>query len=958
MDLIRVIENLKDYRYVDKIREANLLASVEDDPREPYKSKYKAKKIFIEIMAFIDKLLSEVDETDIHAIVSLKDLRSYCQVFIGFLLYQTDEITPSLIQLGQAFKHLMNRMGMSLKHDEMWFHTLGENFIMENTKEIPIAKPQVRARLAPSAVQCANLLGMAWGNLSERKLSRTFLRAAEKTYRRYKADLTTHGAGLESISIRNTERERGGGPSSSPVTGCGDEHDSTQPLSLLPPLSLSDIEETYTLTLYYLGQALVASGSMEEGSQYISRTLSRQRTSSTFDPVEWCRNAVKLCEFHNEHQDYTNTMRMIKSVEKIMDEHPDVFGSKSQRNSTEEISKVMAKRKEEAKKREKARKQREKEGEKEGTETDTEEDRTAELEEEPEPFPDDDILRLIADFFLVQAYMRLDIINGSSETMRIHEQRLAESKEEGHMPPAAPGMFLDKDDIVLSLCGNIEDGWEVEEERRAEIALLQKEEKEKKEEKKRKREERLKRREERKKRREEREKRKEREEQLKKQGEEEKGEEEKGEEEVAVLDEESEEEKTEEESEESESEDDSDIPNADKIENIFVKPIQTGDDGDLDGEIEGLPLDECAISSSSSAEKTPSVSESSTVHISEKTTIPDEIPVMSRKKAYSEFMTTFRLFKKALKYYELEGFVTTHVEILRHISMLYRILTYFESDSTTKAKLHRRRVTLLNPLPGLLSPSHYLPQIRMVANELYLAQDSIFDIKIDDLQKIKDQIEVAKSTGMFRSIESSARELGRMTLQAKHDDLLTKAKNAGLLSLKYMEIYVATFDRQAALELARELPRQTPAMPGSIADTGNVLKGLRECVFYGISSMEKKFVRADGTLLLPPGRTIADILYDEKEPLDIEMYLQGIFAISRCHLKMPYAGTEQQIKSIELALSYLIILDKFRKKHPNTPVFGEQLDLVQQMVMLLPTKIMMLNQALQKEKELEGLGKF
>eukprot|EP00201_Polytomella_parva_P023168 CAMPEP_0175042616 /NCGR_PEP_ID=MMETSP0052_2-20121109/2680_1 /TAXON_ID=51329 ORGANISM="Polytomella parva, Strain SAG 63-3" /NCGR_SAMPLE_ID=MMETSP0052_2 /ASSEMBLY_ACC=CAM_ASM_000194 /LENGTH=312 /DNA_ID=CAMNT_0016305483 /DNA_START=219 /DNA_END=1157 /DNA_ORIENTATION=+ len=76
------------------------------------------------------------------------------------------------------------------------------------------------------------------------------------------------------------------------------------------------------------------------------------------------------------------------------------------------------------------------------------------------------------------------------------------------------------------------------------------------------------------------------------------------------------------------------------------------------------------------------------------------------------------LYRQALEYYCLDGWVTEHVNILMEMSNLYRSLAGFEPDSARRAAMNLQRIKLLAPLSGDLSPDHYLGLIRSIDLEV------------------------------------------------------------------------------------------------------------------------------------------------------------------------------------------------------------------------------------------------
>uniref|UniRef100_A0A7R9YQ70 KIF-binding protein n=1 Tax=Chlamydomonas euryale TaxID=1486919 RepID=A0A7R9YQ70_9CHLO len=85
-------------------------------------------------------------------------------------------------------------------------------------------------------------------------------------------------------------------------------------------------------------------------------------------------------------------------------------------------------------------------------------------------------------------------------------------------------------------------------------------------------------------------------------------------------------------------------------------------------------------------------------------------------------------FKEALEYYQLDGWVTEHINILMEISNAYRCLASFEPDAKRKRLMHSQRVARLAPLHGVLNHEHFLGLVRSIALELGNTSREIMDL--------------------------------------------------------------------------------------------------------------------------------------------------------------------------------------------------------------------------------------
>ena len=79
------------------------------------------------------------------------------------------------------------------------------------------------------------------------------------------------------------------------------------------------VEGSYTSTLFYLAQVYGNDRKSEEASKYCHLTLQRQLASKKeFDRVEWSINALGLCSFYLNLNDYGASKHCILAAEKVM----------------------------------------------------------------------------------------------------------------------------------------------------------------------------------------------------------------------------------------------------------------------------------------------------------------------------------------------------------------------------------------------------------------------------------------------------------------------------------------------------------------------------------------------------------------------------------------------------------------------------------------------------------------
>lgn len=75
-------------------------------------------------------------------------------------------------------------------------------------------------------------------------------------------------------------------------------------------------------------------------------------------------------------------------------------------------------------------------------------------------------------------------------------------------------------------------------------------------------------------------------------------------------------------------------------------------------------------------------------------------------------------FKIAYLFYQLDGWVTDHIEILQDESLLYKKLSEFCPSFEDKCKMHKRRIDMLEQVVSKLSQKHYLVKCRQMWFEI------------------------------------------------------------------------------------------------------------------------------------------------------------------------------------------------------------------------------------------------
>lgn len=85
---------------------------------------------------------------------------------------------------------------------------------------------------------------------------------------------------------------------------------------------------------------------------------------------------------------------------------------------------------------------------------------------------------------------------------------------------------------------------------------------------------------------------------------------------------------------------------------------------------------------------------------------------------------------QAKSYFQMDGHVTDHVEILQDHSALFRVLAFFEGDPERRCRMHKRRVDLLEPVCRDLNARFYLLIHRQLQFELAETFYEMMDLKL------------------------------------------------------------------------------------------------------------------------------------------------------------------------------------------------------------------------------------
>ncbi|XP_068114682.1 KIF-binding protein [Hyperolius riggenbachi] len=100
------------------------------------------------------------------------------------------------------------------------------------------------------------------------------------------------------------------------------------------------------------------------------------------------------------------------------------------------------------------------------------------------------------------------------------------------------------------------------------------------------------------------------------------------------------------------------------------------------------------------------------------------------QEAREVFLVGQNYINEAKEYFQLDGHVSDHIEIIQDHSALFKVLAFFEEDYERRCKMHKRRIDMLEPLSKELNPQYYLLVCRQLQFELADTYYEMMDLKV------------------------------------------------------------------------------------------------------------------------------------------------------------------------------------------------------------------------------------
>lgn len=113
--------------------------------------------------------------------------------------------------------------------------------------------------------------------------------------------------------------------------------------------------------------------------------------------------------------------------------------------------------------------------------------------------------------------------------------------------------------------------------------------------------------------------------------------------------------------------------------------------------------------------------------------------LLTYQDAKEVFMCCQTWLNKAKEYYKLDTLASDYITLVQDSSQLYSYLAFFEEDDERRAKMHKRRIDMLEELVKEINPLYYLQYCRQLWFELGEVYSDILNIKLEKLNKTNEK---------------------------------------------------------------------------------------------------------------------------------------------------------------------------------------------------------------------------
>lgn len=235
--------------------------SLKDPKEEPYRSKYKAKNILLEM----ENVITSSDTLDSSHPDHMKYQAMLATIFmqVGVISIETEETSA------------------------------GEEYLMKAFEKIP---DHLDRMFVINSINIRNHLGILWSQRSESSKAQSWLEGAEKLYEDFKKkspleNPLTHQELFEANEIE--EKSQGA----------------------------REIERVHTLTKFYLAQVYGCLRDLLKSAIYCHETLRRQLVCGEYDSIDWALNSATLSQFFMERILFTQARHHLAAASYILDNY-------------------------------------------------------------------------------------------------------------------------------------------------------------------------------------------------------------------------------------------------------------------------------------------------------------------------------------------------------------------------------------------------------------------------------------------------------------------------------------------------------------------------------------------------------------------------------------------------------------------------------------------------------------
>ncbi|CAK1551170.1 unnamed protein product [Leptosia nina] len=109
--------------------------------------------------------------------------------------------------------------------------------------------------------------------------------------------------------------------------------------------------------------------------------------------------------------------------------------------------------------------------------------------------------------------------------------------------------------------------------------------------------------------------------------------------------------------------------------------------------------------------------------------------LLTYQDAREVFLNCQNWLNKAKQYYNAETLFSDYIKLVQDNSQAYSYLAFFEEDDERRAKMHKRRIDILEDVTKIINPRYYLSNCQELWYELGEIYSDILDIKQDKVNK-------------------------------------------------------------------------------------------------------------------------------------------------------------------------------------------------------------------------------